>query len=47
MTLNDLENERLRKPYNDPRIHFALVCAAKGCPGLSREAYAAPASMPS
>lgn len=42
MTLNDLENNKLRKPYNDPRIHFALVCAAKGCPRLSREAYAAP-----
>jgi hypothetical protein len=41
MTLNDLENEKLRKPYNDPRIHFALVCAAKGCPRLSREAYEA------
>ena len=42
MTLNDLETNKLRKPYNDPRIHFALVCAAKGCPRLSREAYAAP-----
>jgi hypothetical protein len=41
MTLNDLETNKLRKPYNDPRIHFALVCAAKGCPRLSREAYAA------
>ncbi|MGY2133959.1 DUF547 domain-containing protein [Hymenobacter sp. HD11105] len=38
-TLNDLETNKLRKPYNDPRIHFALVCAAKGCPQLSREAY--------
>jgi hypothetical protein len=40
-TLNDLETNKLRKPYNDPRIHFALVCAAKGCPQLSREAYSA------
>ncbi|GAB2478772.1 DUF547 domain-containing protein [Hymenobacter qilianensis] len=42
MTLNELETNKLRKPYNDPRIHFALVCAAKGCPRLSREAFAAP-----
>ncbi|WP_167851917.1 DUF547 domain-containing protein [Hymenobacter elongatus] len=39
MTLNELETNKLRKPYNDPRVHFALVCAAKGCPQLSREAY--------
>jgi hypothetical protein len=39
MTLNELETNKLRKPYNDPRVHFALVCAAKGCPRLSREAY--------
>lgn len=42
MTLNELETNKLRKPYNDPRIHFALVCAAKGCPRLSREAFASP-----
>ncbi|SMC00331.1 protein of unknown function DUF547 [Hymenobacter roseosalivarius DSM 11622] len=41
MTINELETNKLRKPYNDPRIHFALVCAAKGCPRLSREAFAA------
>lgn len=39
LTLNDLEKLKLREPYNDPRIHFALVCAAKGCPRLNREAY--------
>ncbi|MBC6607842.1 DUF547 domain-containing protein [Hymenobacter sp. BT188] len=42
MTLNELETNKLRKPYNDSRIHFALVCAAKGCPRLSRESFAAP-----
>ncbi len=41
MTLNELETNKLRKPYSDARIHFALVCAAKGCPRLSREAYSA------
>lgn len=34
ITLNTLENSIIRKNYNDPRIHFALVCAAKGCPPL-------------
>lgn len=40
MTLNDLENNKLRKPYADARIHFALVCGARGCPVLRRDAYA-------
>ena len=44
MTLNDLETNKLRKPYADPRIHFALVCGALGCPRLRREAYA-PATL--
>jgi len=41
LTLNDLEAQKLRQPYADPRVHFALVCGAKGCPRLSRTAYAA------
>ncbi|OGR88885.1 MAG: hypothetical protein A2992_09425 [Elusimicrobia bacterium RIFCSPLOWO2_01_FULL_59_12] len=43
MTLGHLEHEILRKRYNEPRIHFALVCAAKGCPPLRAEPYAADA----
>ena len=39
LTLNDLEAQKLRQPYADPRVHFALVCGAKGCPHLSRAAY--------
>jgi hypothetical protein len=42
LTLNDLETKKLRQPYADPRVHFALVCGAKGCPRLSRTAYAGP-----
>ena len=38
VSLNQLENEYLR-PLHDPRIHFALVCAARGCPKLRAEAY--------
>lgn len=39
LTLNELENKKLRQPYRDARIHFALVCAAKSCPVLLNEAY--------
>ena len=38
MSLRALENEIIRK-FNEPRIHFAIVCASEGCPRLSREAY--------
>jgi hypothetical protein len=38
LSLNAIENDRLR-PLQEPRIHFALVCAAKGCPKLRNEAY--------
>ncbi len=41
ITLNELEHEIIRKQYPDPRIHMALVCAAKGCPVLRSEAYTA------
>jgi hypothetical protein len=40
-TLNYLEHGFLRKRYSEPRIHMALVCAAKGCPPLRSEAYVA------
>jgi hypothetical protein len=39
LTLNDLEAKKLREPFHDPRVHFALVCGAKGCPRLSRTAF--------
>jgi hypothetical protein len=29
----------IRERYREPRIHFALVCASKGCPSLRSEAY--------
>jgi hypothetical protein len=41
ITLNHLEHKILRKQYDEPRIHMALVCAAKGCPPLRSEAYVA------
>ncbi len=33
--------ERLAPDQGDPRIHFALVCSALGCPILNREPYVA------
>lgn len=41
LSLNDIEHEIIRKRFGDPRIHFALVCAAKSCPPLRSEAYVA------
>ncbi|UCD15237.1 MAG: DUF547 domain-containing protein [Candidatus Omnitrophota bacterium] len=38
-TLNTIEHKIIRPEFKDPRIHFALVCAAKGCPPLRNEAY--------
>lgn len=37
--LNDIEHGKLRKSFNDPRIHMALVCASKSCPILLNHAY--------
>jgi hypothetical protein len=39
--LNNIEHNILRKNFNEPRIHFAIVCASFSCPKLRREAYKA------
>jgi hypothetical protein len=40
-TLYDLENDLIRRKYPEyPQIHFALVCAAMGCPPMRAEPYA-------
>jgi len=39
MTLDHIENDVLRKEFDEPRIHMALVCAARSCPPLRREPY--------
>lgn len=39
LTLNHIEHEILRKKFNEPRIHMAMVCAAMGCPPLRYEPY--------
>ncbi|MFP4227726.1 MAG: DUF547 domain-containing protein [Salinivenus sp.] len=38
-TLDEIEHEIIRERFEEPRIHFALVCAADSCPELRREAY--------
>jgi uncharacterized membrane protein YdjX (TVP38/TMEM64 family) len=39
---DEIEHEIIR-PMGDPRIHFAINCAAVSCPSLAREAYTAEA----
>jgi hypothetical protein len=41
MSLDNIEHGILRKKYDDPRIHFTLVCASISCPRLRNEAYTA------
>ena len=38
-TLNDIEQKIIRPKFKEPRIHAALVCAAKSCPPLRDELY--------
>ncbi len=40
-SLNQIEHEQIRPKFHEPRVHFALVCAAVGCPKLRNEAYRA------
>lgn len=39
--LNMIEHGILRENFNDPRIHFAIVCASGSCPLLLNTAYEA------
>ena len=39
LTLDNIEHDILRKRFKDPRVHFAVNCASKGCPPLRSEAY--------
>ena len=41
--LDTIEHEILRKPglYDEPRVHFVVVCASIGCPMLRNEAFTA------
>src|SRR5437867_3555968 len=39
ISLDDVENARIRAAFHDPRIHFAIHCAAKSCPPIRMEPY--------
>jgi hypothetical protein len=39
MSLEDVENEKIRQGFKDSRIHFAINCAAKSCPPIRTEPY--------
>jgi len=41
-SLGEIEHKIIRPKFKEPRIHFAIVCAAKGCPPLRSEAYEGP-----
>lgn len=40
-SLSEIENDVIRKKFNEPRIHFAVNCASVSCPKLLNEAYTA------
>lgn len=39
LSLDEIEHREIRPHFAEPRIHFALVCAAVGCPPLRNEAF--------
>lgn len=39
LSLNDVEHNIIRVLFNEPRIHYAVNCAAIGCPNLRLTAY--------
>ncbi len=39
ITLDTIEHEILRPRFKDPRVHFAINCAARSCPPLRFEPY--------
>jgi hypothetical protein len=39
LSQDNIEHDILRRQFKDPRIHFAIICASKGCPPLPRVAY--------
>lgn len=41
LSLNDIEHGIVRPVFDDPRIHYALNCAAAGCPNLAARAWRA------
>lgn len=40
-SLDWIEHQKLRVDFQEPRIHFAIVCASIGCPPLANTAFTA------
>ncbi|MBL4648084.1 MAG: DUF547 domain-containing protein, partial [Aureispira sp.] len=38
-TLNQIENDKLLRKFNESRVHFAVNCAAASCPPLLNKAW--------
>lgn len=41
ITLNEIENIKLRGAFKDPRIHFVIVCASRSCPKIQDKIFTA------
>ncbi len=41
LSLNNIEHDIIRPEFNEPRIHFAVNCAAVSCPPIMNSAYTA------
>ncbi len=41
LSLNNIENDIIRTDFNEPRIHFAVNCAANSCPPILNAAFTA------
>jgi hypothetical protein len=41
ITLNEIEHQKLRGVWAEPRVHACIVCASASCPNLRREAFRA------
>jgi len=39
LSLDEVENEKIRASFKDPRIHFAINCAAESCPPIRPEPF--------
>jgi hypothetical protein len=39
ISLDDVENQKIREVFKDPRIHFAINCAAESCPPIRPEPF--------
>jgi hypothetical protein len=39
LSLDEVENKKIREGFKDPRIHFAINCAAESCPPIRPEPF--------